>query len=144
MTYATTTSARTAAISNADYAALLLRVTTGALFVAHAALKIFVFTPAGTAGYFASIGLPGFLGYVTIALELLGGLALIAGFYTRQVSLVLVPVLLGAAWFGHGAAGFFFSNPNGGWEYPAFWAIVMVVQALLGNGAYAFGKRAAA
>ena len=119
-------------------------VTTGALFVAHAALKIFVFTPAGTAGYFASIGLPGFLAYVTIALALFGGLALIAGFYTRWVSLVLVPVLLGAAWFGHGAAGFFFSNPNGGWEYPAFWAIVMVVQALLGDGAHALAKRSAA
>ena len=143
MTYAAT-APQSAAVSNADYAALLLRVTTGALFVAHAALKIFVFTPAGTAGYLASIGLPGFLAYVTIALELFGGLALIAGFYTRWVSLVLVPVLLGAAWFGHGAAGFFFSNPNGGWEYPAFWAIVMVVQALLGDGAHALAKRSAA
>ena len=140
MTYAAT-APQSAAVSNADYAALLLRVTTGALFVAHAALKIFVFTPAGTAGYFASIGLPGFLAYVTIALELFGGLALIAGFYTRWVSLVLVPVLLGAAWFGHGANGFFFSNPNGGWEYPVLWAIVMGALALLGNGAYALSRR---
>ena len=136
MTYAAT-APQSAAVSNADYAALLLRVTTGALFVAHAALKIFVFTPAGTAGYFASIGLPGFLAYVTIALELFGGLALIAGFYTRWVSLVLVPVLLGAAWFGHGAAGFFFSNPNGGWEYPVMWAAVQASLALLGDGAHA-------
>lgn len=140
MTYAAT-APQSAAVSNADYAALLLRVTTGALFVAHAALKIFVFTPAGTAGYFASIGLPGFLGYLTIAVELLGGLALIAGLYTRAISLVMVPVLLGAAWFGHGANGFFFSNPNGGWEYPVLWAIVMAALALLGNGAYAIARR---
>lgn len=132
-----------AAPSNADIAALILRLSTGALFVAHAALKIFVFTPAGTAGYFGSIGLPGFLAYLTIAAELLGGLALIGGLFTRWVSLALVPVLLGAAWFGHGAAGFFFSNPNGGWEYPVFWAIVMVVLALLGDGAWSLNRRPA-
>lgn len=138
---ATASTSLSASTSAADYAAALLRVTTGALFVAHAALKIVVFTPAGTAGYFESIGLPAFLAYVTIAAELLGGLALIAGFKTRIVSLALVPVLLGAAWFGHGAAGFFFSNAGGGWEYPAFWAIVMVVQALLGAGAWALDDR---
>ncbi|OYX42838.1 MAG: LysR family transcriptional regulator [Rhodobacterales bacterium 32-67-9] len=126
--------------SNAHYAALILRIAMGGLFLAHVWLKIAVFTPAGTAGYFASIGLPGFLAYLTIAAELLGGLALIAGFWTRWVSLALVPVLLGAAYFGHGAAGFFFSNPNGGWEFPAFWAVTLIVQALLGDGAYALGK----
>jgi putative oxidoreductase len=36
-----------------------------------------------------------------------------------------------------GAAGFFFSNPHGGWEYPAFWIVAPLVQALLGDGAYA-------
>lgn len=126
--------------SNADYAALVLRVTMGVLFLAHAWLKIAVFTPAGTAGYFASIGLPAFLAYVTIAAELLGGLALIAGFFSRWVALALVPVMVGAAWFGHGSAGFFFSNPNGGWEFPAFWTVALIVQALLGDGAYALRK----
>ncbi len=118
-------------------AALLLRVTMGIYFLVHAWLKIAVFTPAGTAGYFESLGLPGTLGYVTIAAELLGGLALIAGLWTRWVSLALVPVLLGAAWFGHGTAGFVFSNQGGGWEYPLFWAVALVVQALLGGGAFA-------
>jgi putative oxidoreductase len=125
----------------ADHAALILRVTMGALFLAHAWLKIAVFTPSGTAGYFASLGLPGALGYLTIAAELLGGLALIAGVWTRAVSLALVPVLLGAAWFGHGSAGFFFSNEGGGWEYPAFWAVALVVQALLGGGAWSLDHR---
>ena len=127
--------------TNADYAALILRVSTGLYFIAHGWMKVAVFTPAGTAGYFDSIGLPGFLGYLTIAAELLGGLALVAGVWTRAVSLALVPVLLGAAWFGHGANGFFFSNPNGGWEYPVLWAIVMVALALLGNGAHALTRR---
>jgi putative oxidoreductase len=127
--------------TNADYAALILRVSTGLYFIAHGWMKVAVFTPAGTAGYFDSIGLPGFLGYLTIAAELLGGLALVAGVWTRAVSLALVPVLLGAAWFGHGANGFFFSNPNGGWEYPVLWAVVMVALALLGNGAHALTRR---
>jgi len=126
---------------SAARAALLLRVTMGALFLAHAWLKIAVFTPAGTAAYFSSIGLPGFLGYLTIAAELLGGLALIAGAYTRLVSLALVPVLVGAAYFGHGSAGFIFSNAGGGWEFPAFWAVALVVQTLLGGGAYSFDNR---
>lgn len=122
-------------------AATLLRVTMGGLFVVHGAIKLFVFTPAGTAGYFESIGLPGLLAYLVIAAELLGGLALIAGFRTRLVALALVPVMLGAAYFGHGSAGFVFSNPNGGWEFPAFWAVTLVVQALLGGGAYAADPR---
>lgn len=142
MTFANPSMPRVQA-SQADHAALLLRLAMGVLFVLHAWMKIAVFTPSGTAGYFASIGLPGFLAYVTIAAELLGGLALIAGLWTRWVSLALVPVMVGAAWFGHGSAGFFFSNAGGGWEYPAFWTVALVVQALLGDGAYSLTNRAA-
>lgn len=145
MAYASTSVAShsSAQASQADLAALLLRVAMGVLFVLHAWMKISVFTPAGTAQYFASIGLPGVLAYLTIAAELLGGLALIAGVFTRSVSLALVPVMIGAAYFGHGSAGFFFSNAGGGWEYPAFWTVALLVQALLGDGAYALTNRAA-
>lgn len=145
MAYASTspTSHSSAQASQADLAALLLRVAMGVLFVLHAWMKISVFTPAGTAQYFASIGLPGVLAYLTIAAELLGGLALIAGVFTRWVSLALVPVMVGAAFFGHGSAGFFVSNAGGGWEYPAFWTVALLVQALLGDGAYSLTNRAA-
>ena len=121
----------------APYAILALRVTTGALFLFHGLVKLFVFTPAGTAGYFESIGLPGALGYVTMLVEIAGGLALILGVKARLVSLALVPVLLGAAYFGHGAAGFNWSNPNGGYEYPLMWAVVQAALAALGDGALA-------
>ena len=127
--------------SNADLAATLLRVTSGVWFLLHAGLKLFVFTPAGTAGFFESIGLPGPLAYVVIAAELLGGLALIAGYKTRLVALGLSVILLGSIYTPHFAAGFFFSNPNGGWEFPAFWALTLWALALLGDGAYALGKR---
>jgi putative oxidoreductase len=121
----------------APYAALVLRVTLGALFLAHAGLKLFVFTPAGTAKFFGSLGFPPELAYVVMTVEVLSGVALILGVWTRYASLAGIPVLLGAIFTVHGAAGFFFTNPKGGWEYPAFWAIALVAQALLGDGAFA-------
>jgi len=129
---------------NTALAALLLRVSLGAMFVAHALLKYFVFTLPGTAQFFESLGLPGALGYLTFAVELVGGVLLIAGVHARTVSLVLVPVLLGATWV-HAGNGWLFSAPKGGWEYPAFWTVTLVVQALLGDGAFALrpsGRRA--
>jgi putative oxidoreductase len=122
--------------TSSDYAATLLRVSSGVLFLAHGLLKVNVFTIAGTVGYFESLGLPGFLAYLTIAAEIGGGLALILGVATRLVSLGLIPVLLGATWV-HSGNGWLFSGEGGGWEFPLFWAVVQVVIALLGAGAYA-------
>ena len=121
----------------APYAALVLRVTLGALFLAHAGLKLFVFTPAGTAKFFGSLGFPPELAYLIMTVEVLSGVALILGVWTRYAALAGIPILLGAIFTVHGAAGFFFTNPKGGWEFPAFWAIALVAQALLGDGAYA-------
>lgn len=119
------------------YAALIMRLALGILFLAHFGLKFFVFTPAGTAKFFASLGLPGGLAYLTMAVELVGAIALILGVYTRVVAVVLIPVLLGAIATVHGPAGFFFTNPNGGWEFPAFWIVGLIVLALTGDGKYA-------
>jgi putative oxidoreductase len=123
----------------APYAALLLRLSLGALFLAHAGLKFFVFRPAGTAKFFASVGMPAELAYLVIPAEVLAGVALILGVWTRAVALAATPILLGAIFTVHGAAGFFFTNPHGGWEYPAFWTVALLVQALLGDGAHALG-----
>lgn len=121
----------------APYAALVLRLVLGILFLAHAGLKIFVFTPAGTAGFFASLGLPGWFAYVTIVWELAGAVALIVGVWPRLAAIALVPILLGAIVTVHGAAGFFFTNPNGGWEFPALWIAGLIALALTGDGAFA-------
>jgi putative oxidoreductase len=121
---------------NPAVAALLLRVSLGTMFVAHALLKYFVFTLAGTAQFFESLGLPSALGYATFAAELVGGVLLIMGVHVRTVSLALVPILIGATW-AHAGNGWLFTSPKGGWEYPAFWTVTLVVQALLGDGAYA-------
>jgi putative oxidoreductase len=127
----------------APYAALVLRVTLGALFLAHAGLKLFVFTPAGTAQFFGSLGLPPALAYGVIAAEIAGGVALILGFHARWAALALIPILLGAIVTVHGSAGFFFSNPKGGWEFLAFWILALLTQALLGDGAHALSAGSA-
>jgi len=119
----------------APYAALLLRVSLGLLFLAHFTIKLLVFTPAGTVQFFGSLGLPPALAYLVMAGEVFGGLALILGIWTRIVAIVLTPILLGAIVTVHGANGFVFNAPNGGWEYLAFWTIALLVQALLGDGA---------
>jgi putative oxidoreductase len=118
-----------------QYAALILRVSLGVMTLAHGLLKMFVFTIPGTVGFFESLGYPGVLAYAVIAAEILGGLALIAGFWTRYVALALVPILIGAT-LVHAGNGWVFSNPNGGWEFPAFWTVALIVQALLGDGAF--------
>ena len=124
----------------APYAALLLRVSLGVMFVAHGFILTYLtFTPARTAQFFESIGYPGFVAYLVIAAETLGGLALIAGFQTRLVAFALVPVLIGAS-LVHIPNGWVFNAQGGGWEYPVFLAVAAVVQGLLGGGAFAVSK----
>lgn len=120
----------------APYALLLLRVTLGVMFIAHAALKVFVFTVPGFAGFLAQVGMPSFMALPVILLEAFGGLALIFGVYARAVALVLTPVLLGALSV-HVGNGWLFTAPNGGWEYPAFLVIAGLTVVLGGDGALA-------
>ena len=127
----------------APYAALLLRVALGVMFLTHSVvLKGLTFTLAGTAKYFESIGLPGPLAYVVFAMEAVGGLLLVLGVQTRLVAAALIPVLLGATWV-HAGNGWVFSANGGGWEYPVFLVAASAVQVLLGSGAWALGPQRA-
>lgn len=119
-----------------DFAALLLRIGLGTMFLAHGLLKVLVFTLPGTAAFFEQVGFPGWTAYIVTFAEIGGGLLLLAGVGVRLVSLALVPVLLGAV-VVHFGSGWLFSNANGGWEYPAFLTLATVVQALLGPGKFA-------
>jgi putative oxidoreductase len=120
--------------------ATLLRLTLGAMYVSHAWFKISAFGVAGFAGWLDSLGLPGFMAGPVIALELVGGVLILTGFYARYVSIALLPVLAVATWV-HIPNGLIFSNANGGWEYPVFLMIASVVQALIGDGALALKSR---
>lgn len=124
---------------SAPYAGFVLRLALGAMFIAHALLKYFVFTLPGTFQFFESLGLPGVLAYLTFWAELIGGILILIGAYSRWVSLALIPVLIGATW-AHAGNGWLFSASNGGWEYPAFLTAAALVHALLGDGKFAIGN----
>ena len=111
----------------------VLRVSLGAMWIAHALLKVFVFTLPGTAQFFISVGFPGFLAYPVFAAELLGGLALLLGVYARQAALALVPVMAAATWV-HIPNGWVHTSAGGGWEYPAFLIAASIALWLLGDG----------
>lgn len=124
----------------APLAIALLRVALGVMFLAHSVLlKLMTFTLAGTAGYFESLGLPAFTAYLVFAAEAGAGVALILGLQARWVALATVPILLGAVWV-HAGNGWVFSAAGGGWEYPAYLAVLAVAQFLLGDGAFALWR----
>jgi len=110
----------------------------GALLIVHFLNKLLIFTPAGTAHMFEGLGLPGGLAYLVMGTEVVTGVALILGIWPRVAALVALPVLIGAIAFFHVHNGFAYNAPKGGgWEYPGFWAVALLVQVLLGDGALA-------
>jgi putative oxidoreductase len=120
----------------APYGVFALRAALGLMFISHAWLKLAVFTVPGFAGFLAQVGLPAGLAWPIILAELVGGVAILVGFWGRLVSLALLPVLLGALTI-HAPNGWVFNAANGGWEYPAFLAVAALAHALIGDGAFA-------
>jgi putative oxidoreductase len=124
-----------------DYGIALLRISLGVMLIAHSVvLKYYTFTLAGTAGYFESLGLPGFLAYVVFGMEAVGGILLVLGVRTREVAAALIPILVGAFWV-HSGNGWVFSNAGGGWEYPLYLIVLSGAQVLLGEGAFAVSRK---
>ncbi len=125
--------------SSSDHGAFLTRITLGSILLAHAALKIFVFTIPGTVGFFESLGLPAIFAYLTILGEVAGGTALMLGIYPRLVALLSLPILVGAAW-AHLGNGWLFSNEGGGWEFPVLLIVLAVIVAIQGAGSFAIRR----
>jgi len=109
------------------------------MWIAHALLKLLVFTLPGTATYFASIGFPGWVAYPIFAVELLGGIAIFLGLYARQVALALAPVMA-VVISVHAPNGWVFTSAGGGWEYPAFLLLASLVVWLSGDGAFSLRR----
>ena len=94
---------------------VILRVVLGLTFFIHG-LDKFQGGIANTAGYFDSLGIPGFLAYVVAAIELIGGIALILGIGTRIISILLALIMLGAIFTAKLSLGFLVNGQMAGYE----------------------------
>jgi putative oxidoreductase len=122
-----------------DAGLALLRVGIGGVFVAHGIQKLAVFGISGLAGFMTQIGVPfPTLSVVAVtAAELGGGLALVAGLFTRWAALPLAFSMIVAAATVHLKAGFFL--PNGA-EYVLTLLVASVALALTGPGAFSVDR----
>ena len=129
------------AASSTAWGLALLRLALGTMWIAHALLKPLVFSFAGTAQYFESVGIPGALVAPVFAAELAIGAALVLGVYARQAALLSLPILLTVAWV-HLPNGWLHTVQGGGWEYPVFLLVSSLVLWLAGDGALALRRSA--
>ena len=129
--------------SRIDLALTVLRVVAGIVFAAHGAQKIFVYGFAGVAGSFGQMGIPmaGIVGPAVALLEFFGGLALVAGLFTRLAAVGLAFVMLGAILLVHLAAGFFAPN---GVEFALTLAAASAALAIAGAGRFSLDHTIAA
>jgi putative oxidoreductase len=121
----------------------LLRITLGAILIPHGCQKLFGwFSGPGLGRIIASfdqIGYrPGWLWASLVALtELVGGLMLVFGFFTRIAAVAVVIFMINAVHFTS-AKGFFWTQ--GGSEFALLLLVVALVFAIKGGGDYSIDK----
>jgi putative oxidoreductase len=94
---------------NHDRALLVLRLVIGTIFIMHGYQKVFQMGIGNVTGMFSHMGIPlaAVFGPLVAVLELVGGLALLFGAFTRVAGALLACDMLGAIIFVHGKGGFF-------------------------------------
>jgi putative oxidoreductase len=75
----------------------LMRIVAGFLFLWHGAQKLFGI-PAPIPG-----PVPAFITYIAGPIELVGGILIMVGLFTRQVAFLASGLMAAAYWIGHGA-----------------------------------------
>ncbi len=119
------------------FALTAIRGLIGLLFIAHLYWKFFVFPP-GFEGWwknFDTNGYPWFVPCYVFSAELAGALLIMPGIWARWVCLYAVPMMIGASHFWAIRNGFYFTA--GGAELPVVWTALLLIVALLGDGAFA-------
>jgi len=135
----TTRTFRSTEISRAaawtDRGLLLMRIALGVVFVMHGGQKLFVYGHAGVAGGMAALGLPlpGLSAALITAVELGGGIALLAGAYTRVAAFLIAGAMAVATVSAHLSNGFFMPT---GFEYTLTLMLSSLAVLMTGPGAY--------
>jgi putative oxidoreductase len=119
----------------APYGLALLRVAIGIDWIAHAFLKIYRGMHTHEA-LLAKNGITPLLAWPTFGIEVIGGVAILLGWYARQWATFLL-IFLGVVVWIKWPVGWGYSSPGGGWEYPLFWLVAQAALALAGSGAFA-------
>ncbi len=114
-----------------------MRLVIGAIMVAHGSHKVF----GGLhhhAQVVASLGIPAWLGYVSSFTEFVGGLLLLAGFFTRPAAFAVCIDLAVAIWKVHFHNGLLGSPDHPGYEFPLAAATIAFALIFFGGGSIAF------
>jgi putative oxidoreductase len=119
----------------APYGIFLLRVAIGVDWIVHAFLKIYRGMNTHEA-LLAKNGITPLLAWPTFSCEIIGGIAILLGWYTRQWAAFLLIFLAVVVWVKW-PVGWNYSSPGGGWEYPLFWLCAQAALVLAGSGAFA-------
>jgi len=120
----------------ADVAQLISRIVLGVILIAHGWDKFQITGLEGVTGFFDSLGIPAAAAAAPAVaiVEIIGGILLIIGAFTRVTGIVLTLLMLGAAAFAHLAQGIFVTN--GGWELVGAIGAGTLLLAGLGAGRY--------
>src|ERR1700722_2946222 len=118
----------------APFGLFLLRVAVGVDWIVHALLKTYrgMYTHEAL---LAKNGITPLLAWPTFSVELIGGVAILLGWYTRQWAALLLVFLAVVVWIKW-PVGWLYSNTGGGWEYPLFWLGGQAAPGLAGSGAF--------
>jgi putative oxidoreductase len=119
----------------APYGIFLLRVAIGVDWIVHAFLKTYRGMHTHEA-LLAKNGITPLLAWPTFSLEVIGGVAILLGWYTRQWAAFLLIFLSVVIWIKW-PVGWLYSNAGGGWEYPLLWLVAQAALVLAGSGAFA-------
>ncbi|MEA2978848.1 MAG: putative oxidoreductase [Alphaproteobacteria bacterium] len=125
----------------------LVRVTAGGFLLIHGILKLTMNSIAGfAANSMARRGIEPAVpaAYAVFFLETVGAACIMLGLFTRPFAAMLFVeflVIIFVAHWGGGFAGFSWARPGGGWEYPAFWALIILAIGLRGGGPYSLDRK---
>ena len=128
-----------------SWASLVLRLCLGAIFIGHGMQKAFgLFGGPGISGFakfLQSLGFTpvGLWAYIAAYIELLSGICLVLGLFTRTASWLLIALMLVATYKVHLSKGLFLAN--GGFEYNLLIIGSCIVLVLLGAGKYSLGNK---